>query len=503
MPCEPDWHRRMTRWFRQPRHRALGVALLMLGVLLTIWWLAGRWYQDRLLREARAQITEEASLHAGALSLAITRRVALLQGLYAYIQTEEASDRSVGDTFETFAAELYAGARGVNYLAAAPGGVIRFVYPVGENSIYLGQDLINDPRTLVRADVERAIRLRLVTVSAPYELLTGEQGIAARLAVYRGEEFWGLVVLALDVPPLLEEAGVNDLSDDLTIALRDRQGHIFFGDPMVFASDPVLQPIELPDRTWDLAAVPVGGWQKSVAPDLQVYQIGGLTVVVLLAGLVYLGVMGQIRAVEQAQQMAIVHERQRIARELHDSVSQALYGISLGAHTARERLNTQPALAQQPLDYLLSLAEAALAEMRALIFELRPDSLEAEGLVAALEKQVEAIRLGHRLDLHVEFSGEPDLPLAAKEAIFRIAQEALNNVAKHARAHRVDLSLRQIGERTVFCIQDDGKGFDPDAAYPGHLGLKTMHERAEQVKGELRIASLPGEGTRLTLIIMQ
>jgi len=475
----------------------------MLGISLVAWWQVGRWYRQRLLREARTQVSEEASLHASALSLAITRRMALLQGLYAYIQMEEDAERPIEDTFETFAAELYAGARGVNYLAAAPGGVVRFIYPEGGNSVYLGQDLVNDPRTQVRSEVERAIRLRLVTVSAPYELLTGEQGIAGRLAVYQDEEFWGLVVLALDVPPLLEEAGVNDVSDDLTIALRDRQDRVFYGDPTVLESDPVLQPIELPDRTWDLAAVPVGGWQNSIAPSLQVFRLGGLLVVVLLSGLVYLGTMSQIRAVEQAQQVAIYRERQRIARELHDSVSQALYGISLGAHTAQERLETDPARARQPIEYLIVLAEAAMAEMRALIFELRPESLATEGLNAALDKQVTALHLRHRLAVHTDLDGEPELPLATKEAIFRIAQEALNNIVKHAEARRVDLLLRQTDGRIVFCIQDDGKGFDPDADYPGHLGLRTMQERAEQAGGDLRIESEAGKGTRLTLTIPQ
>ena len=158
MPCGRGWRRRMNRWFHSPRRRASAISLLTLGILLGAWWQVGRSYQQRLLREERTQVSEEASLHASALSLAITRRMALLQGLYAYIHMEEEAEQPIGDTFETYAAELYAGARGVNYLAAAPGGVVRFIYPEGENSIYLGQDLINDPRTQVRLDVGAALR---------------------------------------------------------------------------------------------------------------------------------------------------------------------------------------------------------------------------------------------------------------------------------------------------------------------------------------------------------
>jgi signal transduction histidine kinase len=112
----------------------------------------------------------------------------------------------------------------------------------------------------------------------------------------------------------------------------------------------------------------------------------------------------------------------------HDSVSQALYGIALGARTARALLDRDPAAAVEPVDYILSLAEAGLAEMRALIFELRPESLESEGLNAAIRKQVDAVQA--RYTIRVDFlpSEEPDLPLAVKEAVYRIAQESLTNV---------------------------------------------------------------------------
>ncbi|MBN2391849.1 MAG: sensor histidine kinase, partial [Anaerolineae bacterium] len=149
-----------------------------------------------------------------------------------------------------------------------------------------------------------------------------------------------------------------------------------------------------------------------------------------------------------------------------------------------------------PLDYVLSLAEAGLAEMRALIFELRPDALEKEGLVAALTKQAEAIRARHKLDMHTDFCSElPDLPLATKEALYRVAQEALNNLIKHAEARRVVLRLRCVPGILTLEVQDDGVGFDPQADYPGHLGLHTMRERVERLGGGLAIESAPGAGT--------
>ncbi len=198
---------------------------------------------------------------------------------------------------------------------------------------------------------------------------------------------------------------------------------------------------------------------------------------------------------EAARDRAALEERQHLARELHDSVSQALYGIVLGARTARTLLDRDPTRVAQPLDYVLSLAEAGLAEMRALIFELRPESLELEGLVAALEKQAASLRARHGLEVGLELGEEPELPLSAKEALYRIAQEATHNIVKHAQAKRVQLRLRSDGEGTTLEIEDDGVGFDPTGAFPGHLGLRSMRERVEQQHGALALISSPGAGT--------
>lgn len=197
-----------------------------------------------------------------------------------------------------------------------------------------------------------------------------------------------------------------------------------------------------------------------------------------------------------ARGKAALEERQRLARELHDSVSQALYGIALGAHTARTLLDRDPVQAVEPLDYVLSLAEAALTEMRTLIFELRPDILNTEGLVAALTKQIDSARVRHRLEVRAELADEPALPYEAKEALYRIAQEAIHNVVKHARARRLDVRLDSTAADTVLEVHDDGLGFAADAATPGHLGLRSMRERAAQVGGALEVESTAG-GTRV------
>jgi signal transduction histidine kinase len=208
--------------------------------------------------------------------------------------------------------------------------------------------------------------------------------------------------------------------------------------------------------------------------------------------------MENARLFEQAQHGAALEERQRLARELHDSVSQALYGIALGARTARTLLERDPPAVAEPVEYISSLAEAGLTEMRALIFELRPESLEMEGLVAAISKQAAAIQARHGMTIECRLDSEPALALPVKEALYRITQEALHNVVKHAGATSVTVTLDAANGRTSVTIQDNGRGFDPEGDFPGHLGLRSMRERAAKSGGALRIVSGPREGTRVT-----
>jgi signal transduction histidine kinase len=201
---------------------------------------------------------------------------------------------------------------------------------------------------------------------------------------------------------------------------------------------------------------------------------------------------------ERAQQAGSLEERQRLARELHDSVSQALYGIALGTRTARLRLGDDPQNAAEPIDYVASLAQAGLAEMRALIFELRPESLEQEGLIAAIEKHAASTRARYGLDVRLDLGEEPACRIETKEALYRIAQEAMHNVVKHANAQQVNVSLRESAGTLVLTVTDDGHGFDTSASFPGHVGLQSMSERALRLGGNLAVESTASSGTRVT-----
>jgi PAS domain S-box-containing protein len=198
---------------------------------------------------------------------------------------------------------------------------------------------------------------------------------------------------------------------------------------------------------------------------------------------------------------AVKKERLRLSRELHDSVSQALYSITLGARTARAMADADPAGLAGPLDFVLEQAERGLAEMRALIFELRPEALEQEGLVAAMTRHAAALEAQHGLRLDLALCTEPAAPLAVKEALYRITQEAMHNTVKHAQATEIRLTLEGTAETVTLEIRDNGVGFDPAGSFLGHFGLKSMRERASHLGGTLEMESAVGAGTSLTVRI--
>jgi PAS domain S-box-containing protein len=232
---------------------------------------------------------------------------------------------------------------------------------------------------------------------------------------------------------------------------------------------------------------------------------------VSLAGLIAeeLGVaVENARLQQQARQLAVVQERERLARELHDSVTQSLYSVTLLAEAGRQRSQAEGDV--QMSQYLARLGEIgqqALKEMRLLVYELRPLVLRREGLAGALQQRLEAVeqRAGVRARLLVE-GGSPtewtELPGDVETALYRIALEALNNTLKHAAAGEVTVRLRLEPPRVSLEVADNGMGFDLNAqSATGGMGLTSMRERAEQVGAELDIQTAPGAGCTVRIQI--
>ncbi len=207
------------------------------------------------------------------------------------------------------------------------------------------------------------------------------------------------------------------------------------------------------------------------------------------------------RLFERSRELSILEERNRVARELHDSVSQRLFGVVLAAETAAGLLDRDAAAARTQIDRAQELAHGAMEELRSLIFELRPPALADEGLASALRKHLSVLRRVHDLDIALRVAGTPRLGPAADSQVFRIAQEAVNNALRHAGAEHIAVALEARNGRVSLSVQDDGAGFDPaaPALRARRLGLTSMEERARALGGTLTIASRPGEGTRVTL----
>jgi PAS domain S-box-containing protein len=200
------------------------------------------------------------------------------------------------------------------------------------------------------------------------------------------------------------------------------------------------------------------------------------------------------RLYKAARRGAILEERQWLGRELHDSVSQLLYAIMLDSHVASEMVDHDLVRLKKLLGAIAEMADSAMAEMRFLIFELRPEYLEKEGLNASLRRLAETVRYRSRFELHLDTCSEPDLYFDSKEALYRICREALWNAVKHAHAESVSVRLYESQGQIVLEVKDNGVGFAPEGPFPGHLGIQSMRERIESVGGTLSITSSAGKG---------
>jgi signal transduction histidine kinase len=204
------------------------------------------------------------------------------------------------------------------------------------------------------------------------------------------------------------------------------------------------------------------------------------------------------RLAERGQQLAVLEERRRLARELHDSVTQSLFSMSLLAQALPELWNIDREEARAGLGQIRDMTRSALAEMRALLFELQPAGLGQKGLAYALREHATVIERRAGIAVVVDIARDPALPAPVEQAFFRIAQEALSNAARHARARRVQVTLRGPTPARM-AIADDGQGFLIERVGDGCFGLISMRERAAAVGARLRVDSALGQGTEVVV----
>jgi signal transduction histidine kinase len=201
---------------------------------------------------------------------------------------------------------------------------------------------------------------------------------------------------------------------------------------------------------------------------------------------------------QKAAQDAVASERTRLARELHDAVTQTLFSATLIADVLPELWEMDDDEGRRRLTELQQLTRGALAEMRALLVELRPNALVEVPLPTLLRQLAEAFTGRARIHVLLNVEGQRKLPADAQVALYRITQEALNNVVKHSRATEAMVTLR-LGDTVRLTVADNGCGFDPSTVTADHLGLKIMRERAEAINAKFSLYSEPGEGAQISV----
>lgn len=208
------------------------------------------------------------------------------------------------------------------------------------------------------------------------------------------------------------------------------------------------------------------------------------------------------KLIQQTKSAAISEERQRLARELHDAVSQQLFAISMTAATATRVISKNPQKCESLISDIEESASRAQAEMRALLLQLRPITLESESLVEAISSLAQELQSKQALQCELDLA---DLSLShnMENQLYRVIQEGLSNILRHAKASKVIIRLSSSEEkqRIRLSIEDDGQGFSPDQISKTSYGLKTIRERIEQLGGTVNWLSYPGQGTRLEVLI--
>lgn len=327
--------------------------------------------------------------------------------------------------------------------------------------------------------------------------LTGTTGSAVLLLE---EEGWLRVTISTGTPlPILDRLSVMDsvagssMKQGIPLIVNDPAGQVQAYHPNPTLQSLLVIPLRIKGTSIGVLDVAnkKGGFTKD---DVRVMSLFADQAAIAIEN---------ARLHHQAEQFAVVEERQRLARELHDSVTQSLYSASLYVSAAEMALSKGKVdIAAENLLELRSMTREAMLDMRLLIFELHPPILETEGLVVALQTRLESVeaRSGIQTEFYVE--GERRLPLSIEIELYRIAQEALTNVVKHAKAQQVSVHLLFNDNRFRLKVWDNGVGFDSEkAGQSGGRGLSGIQERAQRINGQMMVESAPGNGTMLDVTV--
>ncbi|WAC05308.1 MAG: PAS domain S-box protein [Methanoregula sp.] len=300
---------------RHPAVTAFLITLfIVLFLLLPLWWMAGTWYEEQLITEERNVVAVDLSKYGSQLSQALSRRVSLVEGLSAYVLSDP-SQETLTRTYDSFAAGLYTATPGIRNFGVAPGGIQTYVYPLKGNENVPGHNLLTDNRSYVQKYNNIAIETKKIVIHGPHELRQGGLGLVITDALFVNNTFWGFSSMVVDMPPILAEAGLSGQTGSLTLAVKNHDGTVFYGDPGLFAGDAVIQQFPVGTGTWEIGGMPAGGWSAPIQRPLLLFYITGLVILGLIAGLVFLITKTYISVIID------ITERKKDELELQNSLS--------------------------------------------------------------------------------------------------------------------------------------------------------------------------------------
>lgn len=266
------------------------IAFLAMLVLTAAFVLFLTYYASDVRSDARSYTENLLEPHWNAFSRAWDRRVLLLEGLRAFAESNlDGSTCEMGEKYPQFAAVLHRQVEGIRGFSVAPGGIVAFVYPFQGNEMLIGHNLLGDQRPGAGAAVARTLASGEIALAGPYAQAIGGEPTFEAFGAIRGREgFWGLVSSAIDVRPLLKISGFDGLSQRLALAFRSLDGTVFWGDPAVFQSDPVIRHLESFGQILEVGALPVGGWRAAVLPQLTAVYAVGILGILAMTGAIFL-----------------------------------------------------------------------------------------------------------------------------------------------------------------------------------------------------------------------
>jgi len=484
-------------------------ALACFAILTGLVALGSHTYQRTLLSQSRARVELQLSAYGSALAAALGQRMALVYGVLAFVRTDASQDPA---HFERFAADLVKSTPGVLHISITRDGVIRATWPADQ--VHVGLDFAHDPRERVRSEYERAMARPGLSVAGPLaEVGHGPHLVHRTLAVVAfhpipvdGGAATSAVILALDIPQLLRQVGLDPLPPSLDLAIKDRSGSVFHGAAGVFAESSVVQRVDLSDGVWELAGSPHGGWGSVVSGPVALFRVAGLFIAALASIVLNLLLQRLAARAQRAQDLAR-HETEvwrKATRVIGHEINNSLAPVSSLIFSAKQLIQRPEAISRLP--EVLDIIGERANHLRTFL----DGYARFARLPPPTKRSVEWKPFFDEIGLLYPFVLAAPLPTAPGTFDPEQVQQVLINLLKNAResgsaANQVEIEVRAAKE-IVISVLDRGPGMKADelaragelffTTKPGGsgLGLHLCREIARAHGGALEISARAGGG---------